>query len=285
MPLVTTKKILSKADKENYAVGAFNFTNMETLQAVISAARELNSPVIVQSSESTIKYMSLDYITAMVTSAAKNENIPIALHLDHGSTVEMTKDCIKAGYTSVMIDGSALKLEENITLTKKVVDLAKLSKVSVEAELGKLGIISDFIMSTADASMFLTNPEEAKRFVKETKVDALAIAIGTAHGPFKNKPKLAFDLIEEIKALLKMPLVMHGASGVPDQDIKRAVEAGINKININTDIRQAFSASIKNTFARKPDTYKIRAYLDPARTAAEDVVKRKIELFGSAGKA
>ncbi|NOQ38389.1 class II fructose-1,6-bisphosphate aldolase [archaeon] len=284
MPLVTVKKMLSKANKENYAVGAFNFTNMETLQAIIAAASELKSPVIVQTSEGTIKYMSLGYISAMVQSAAKKEKIPIALHLDHGGSVDMAKDCIKAGYTSVMIDGSAFKLEENIALTKKVVDFAKKSKVTVEAELGKLGVISDLIMSTADASMFLTNPKEAKKFVKETKVDALAIAIGTAHGPFKNKPKLAFDRIEEIKDLLNMPLVMHGASGVPDCDIKKAIDCGINKININTEIRQVFSEAIKDVFARKPNTYKIRAYLEPARDASEELVKRKIELFGSAGK-
>jgi len=285
MPLVTVKKMLSKANKDNYAVGAFNFTNMETLQAIIAAASELKSPVIAQTSEGTIKYMGLGYISAMIQSAAKKEKIPIALHLDHGGSVDMAKDCIKAGYTSVMIDGSAFKLEENIALTKKVVDFAKKSKVTVEAELGKLGVISDLIMSTADASMFLTNPKEAKKFVKETKVDTLAIAIGTAHGPFKNKPKLAFDRIEEIKDILKMPLVMHGASGVPDCDIKRAIDCGINKININTEIRQVFSEAIKDVFARKPNTYKIRAYLEPGRTAAEELVKNKIELFGSDGKA
>ena len=284
MSLVTTKKMLSKADKESYAVGAFNFTNMETLQAIIAAASELKSPVIVQTSEGTIRYMGLDYISAMVQSAAKKEKIPIALHLDHGSTADMIKDCIKAGYTSVMIDGSATKFEENVEITKKVVVLAKKSKIPVEAELGKLGVISDFIISTADASMFLTNPQEAKRFVKETKVDSLAIAIGTAHGPFKNKPKLAFDRIEEIKDILKMPLVMHGASGVPDTDIKKSIECGINKININTEIRQEFSKAIKDVFAKKPETYKIRAYLEPGREAAEELVKRKIELFGSAGK-
>ena len=284
MSLVTTKKMLSKADKESYAVGAFNFTNMETLQAIIAAASELKSPVIVQTSEGTIRYMGLDYISAMVQSAAKKEKIPIALHLDHGSTADMIKDCIKAGYTSVMIDGSATKFEENVEITKKVVALAKKAKIPVEAELGKLGVISDFIISTADASMFLTNPQEAKRFVKETKVDSLAIAIGTAHGPFKNKPKLAFDRIEEIKDILKMPLVMHGASGVPDTDIKKSIECGINKININTEIRQEFSKAIKDVFAKKPETYKIRAYLEPGREAAEELVKRKIELFGSAGK-
>ncbi len=284
MPLVTTKKMLSKANKENYAVGAFNFTNMETFQAIISAASELKSPVIVQTSEGTIKYMGLEYISAMVQSAAKKEKIPIALHLDHGGSVDMVKDCIKAGYTSLMIDGSAMKFEENVAITKKVIALAKKAKVPVEAELGKLGVISDFIMSTADASMFLTNPKEAARFVKETNVDFLAIAIGTAHGPFKKEPKLDFERMIEIKELLKMPLVMHGASGVPDRDVKRAVECGINKININTDIRQEFSRAIKDVFAKKPDTFKIRAYLEPARNAAEELVKRKIELFGSAGK-
>ncbi|MEA3229484.1 MAG: class II fructose-bisphosphate aldolase, partial [archaeon] len=154
----------------------------------------------------------------------------------------------------------------------------------VEAELGKLGIISDFIMSTADASMFLTEPKEAAAFIKKTQVDSLAIAIGTAHGPFKKDPKLAFDRIEEIKEQINIPLVMHGASGIPDKDIKEAVRCGINKININTDIRQVFTAAIKDIFEKKPDTYKIRAYLKPARSAAEELVRKKIELFGSAEK-
>jgi len=284
MPLVTTKKMLSKANKENYAIGAFNFTNMETLQSIISAASELKSPIIVQTSEGTVKYMGLEYISAMIQSAAKKEKIPIALHLDHGGSADMAKDCIKSGYTSIMIDSSAMKFEENVAVTKQVVALAKKAKIPVEAELGKLGVISDLIMSTADASMFLTNAKEAKQFVDETKVDSLAIAIGTAHGPFKKEPKLDFERMIEIKELLKMPLVMHGASGVPDRDIKRAIECGINKININTEIRQVFSKAIKDVFARKPDTYKIRAYLEPARNASEELVKRKIELFGSADK-
>ncbi len=283
MPLVNLKKLIVKANRENYAVGAFNFTNMETLQAIISAAEELKSPVIIQTSEGAINYMGLNYVSAMAVAAAKSAKVPVALHLDHGGSVDMAKDCIKAGYTSIMIDGSSLKLEENIDITKKVVNIAKKTKVSVEAELGKLGVISDLI-STADSSMFLTEPKEAKQFVKDTKVDALAIAIGTAHGPFKKDPKIAHDRIEEIKELIKMPLVMHGASGVPDKDIKEAIERGINKININTEIRQVFSKAIKDKFAGKPDTYKIRAYLEPGRSAVEELVKDKIELFGSVGK-
>ncbi|MDK2798796.1 MAG: fructose-bisphosphate aldolase, class [Clostridiales bacterium] len=282
--LVTGKQILDKAHKEGYAVGAFNINNMEILQAIIEAAEEERSPVIIQTSEGAIKYAGIDYIKAMVYVAAQKASVPVALHLDHGTTYETIISCIRNGYTSVMIDGSHHPLEENIAVTNEIIKIAHACGVSVEAELGRLGGVEDNI-SVDEKDARLTHPDEAVKFVKETGVDSLAIAIGTAHGKYKGEPKLDFERLDTIKKLLNMPIVLHGASGVPEDAIKKAVSLGINKINIDTDIRIAFTEGVKSVIVNKPEEYDPRKVLAPAKEEMKKVVKAKMQLFGCSGRA
>lgn len=282
--LVTGKEILDKAHKEGYAVGAFNINNMEILQAIIAAAEEERSPVIIQTSEGAIKYAGIDYLSTMVQLAASKASVPVALHLDHGTTYETIISCIRNGYTSVMIDGSHHPLKENIEATNEIIKIAHAAGVSVEAELGRLGGIEDNI-SVDEKDARLTHPDEAVEFVKATGVDYLAIAIGTAHGKYKGKPNLDFERLETIKKLLNMPIVLHGASGVGEEDIKKAVSLGINKINIDTDIRVAFTEGITNVIKNKPEEYDPRKICGPAREEMKKVVKAKMQLFGCSGKA
>lgn len=282
--LVTGKQILDKAHKEGYAVGAFNVNNMEILQAVIAAAEEERSPVIIQTSEGAIKYAGIDYLKAMVHLAANKATVPVALHLDHGTTYETIIQCIANGYTSVMIDGSHHPLDENIAATNEIIKIAHAAGISVEAELGRLGGIEDNI-SVDEKDARLTHPDEAVKFVKETGVDYLAIAIGTAHGKYKGEPKLDLERLETIKKLLNMPIVLHGASGVPEDAIKKAVARGINKINIDTDVRVAFTDGVKAVFASKPEEFDPRKICGPAREDMKKVVKAKMQLFGCSGKA
>ncbi|QSQ08447.1 Fructose-bisphosphate aldolase [Koleobacter methoxysyntrophicus] len=283
MPFVTVKEILQDARKGSYAVGAFNTNNMEIVQAIVEAAVEENSPVILQASQGALKYAGIEYITAMVKAAAEIAPIPIALHLDHGTSFEQIVKCIRYGFTSVMIDGSKYPLEENIRITKKVVEIAGAVGVSVEAELGKIGGTEDDI-SVSEKEAYMTDPQEAVRFVKETGVDSLAIAIGTAHGPYKGEPKLDFDRLEKISSLVDIPLVLHGASGVPEDSIRKAVERGICKINIDTDIRQAFARAVREFLEKNPKEYDPRKILGPAKEEMKKVIREKIRLFGSSGK-
>ena len=282
--LVTGKQILDKAHKEKYAVGAFNINNMEILQAVIEAAEEENSPVIIQTSEGAIKYAGIEYLSTMVHLAAKNAKVPVALHLDHGTTYETIIQCIRNGYTSIMFDGSHFPLEENIKATNEIIKIAHACGVSVEAELGRLGGIEDNI-SVDEKDATLTHPDEAAQFVKETGVDYLAIAIGTAHGKYKGEPKLDFERLDTIKKLLDMPIVLHGASGVPDEAIKKAIQLGINKINIDTDIRLAFTEGVRSVIVNKPEEFDPRKICGPAKEEMKKVVKAKMRLFGSSGRA
>jgi fructose-bisphosphate aldolase class II len=283
MPFVTVKEILQDARKGSYAVGAFNTNNMEIVQAIVEAAVEENSPVILQASQGALKYAGIEYITALVKAAAEIAPIPIALHLDHGTSFEQIVKCIRYGFTSVMIDGSKYPLEENIRITKKVVEIAGAVGVSVEAELGKIGGTEDDI-SVSEKEAYMTDPQEAVRFVKETGVDSLAIAIGTAHGPYKGEPKLDFDRLEKISSLVDIPLVLHGASGVPEDSIRKAVERGICKINIDTDIRQAFARAVREFLEKNPKEYDPRKILGPAKEEMKKVIREKIRLFGSSGK-
>ncbi|NPV44055.1 MAG: class II fructose-1,6-bisphosphate aldolase [Firmicutes bacterium] len=283
MPFVTVKEILQDARNGSYAVGAFNTNNMEIVQAIVEAAVEENSPVILQASQGALKYAGIEYITAMVKAAAEIAPIPIALHLDHGTSFEQIVKCIRYGFTSVMIDGSKYPLEENIRITKKVVEIAGAVGVSVEAELGKIGGTEDDI-SVSEKEAYMTDPQEAVRFVKETGVDSLAIAIGTAHGPYKGEPKLDFDRLEKISSLVDIPLVLHGASGVPEDSIRKAVERGICKINIDTDIRQAFARAVREFLEKNPKEYDPRKILGPAKEEMKKVIREKIRLFGSSGK-
>lgn len=308
--LVTTKEMFEKSMKEKFAIGAFNVNNMEIIQAIVDAAAKQNSPVILQASSGAIKYAKIGYLMKMVEAAVEEHpEIPIALHLDHGPDFETAKMCIDAGFTSVMIDGSKYSFEENVALTKKVVDYAHSKGVVVEAELGKLaGIEDDVNVSEADA--MYTDPDQAAEFVKLTGCDSLAIAIGTSHGAykFKGEAKLRFDILEEIKKKIpNTPIVLHGAStvipelvkqcndygadipgakGVPDEILKQASESGVSKINVDTDLRLAMTAGIRKVFVEEPSAFDPRKYLKPARELIEKTVEHKIaDVFGSSNKA
>lgn len=281
--LVTGKEILDKAHQGGYAVGAFNINNMEILQSVIAAAEEKRSPVILQTSEGAIKYAGIDYLAAMVHLAAEKASIPVALHLDHGTTYSTIMKCIKYGWTSVMFDGSHLPLDENIAKTNEIIKVAHACDISVEAELGRLGGIEDNI-SVDEKDARLTSPDEAVKFVNETGIDYLAIAIGTAHGKYKGEPKLDFDRLQTIKKLVNIPIVLHGASGVPEESIIKATKLGVNKINIDTDIRVAFTDGVKSVVTTS-DVFDPRKVLAPAKVGMTEVVKAKIDMFGCAGKA
>lgn len=282
--LVTLKEILGDAQKGGYAVGAFNVNNMEIVQAIIEAAEEQRSPVILQASQGGLKYAGVEYIAAMARLAGEKASVPVAVHLDHGTDFQQIMLCVRNGFTSVMIDGSQYPLDENIEVTKRVVEVSHAVGMSVEGELGKIGgVEDDVVVDHEDATM--TDPDEAARFAKETGVDALAIAIGTAHGVYKGEPKLAFDRLKAIRAVVDTPLVLHGASGISDDAIRQAVELGICKINIDTEIRQAFARGVHSVVNDHPEEYDPRKILGPAREAMKETVATKMQLFGCAGKA
>ena len=309
MALVTTKEMFEKSMKEHFAIGAFNINNMEFIQAITDAANKEKSPVILQVSSSAIKYARIGYLKKMVEAAVEATDIPIALHLDHGPDFETCKMCVDAGFTSVMIDGSKYDFEENVALTKKVVDYAHSKGVVVEAELGKLAGIEDEVNVKAEDAMF-TDPDQAKEFVERTGCDSLAVAIGTSHGAykFKGEAKLRFDILQKIKEKIpNTPIVLHGASsvvpemvemcnkyggqipgakGVPSEILREASKLGVSKINVDTDLRLAMTASIRKVFTENPEIIDPRAYLKPARELIEETVSYKIrEVFGSTGKA
>ncbi|NLL47712.1 MAG: class II fructose-1,6-bisphosphate aldolase [Firmicutes bacterium] len=282
--LISGSELFQAAKKGGYAVGAFNLNNMEILQAIIEAAEEENSPVFLQASQGGIKYAGIEYIAGMARVAAEKAKVPVALNLDHGTSFTQVVQCVRHGFSAVMIDGSQLSYEDNIAITQKCVEVAHPNGVSVEAELGKIGgVEDDIVVDEKDASY--TDPKEAAEFVERTKVDALAIAIGTAHGLYKGEPKLAFDRLQEIASMTDVPLVLHGASGISDEQIRKAVPYGITKINIDTDLRVAFSQAIKDLLAEKPGEIDPRKILGPAKAAMKEVARAKMRLFGSAGRA
>ena len=282
--LLTGKELLLDAQKNGYAVGAFNVNNMEIIQAIIEAAEETNSPVILQASQGGIKYAGIEYIAELGKLAARNAKVPVALHLDHGTDFDQVMLCIRHGFSSVMIDGSRFALDENIAYTKKVIEVAKAVGVSVEAELGKIGGTEDHItVSEKDATF--TDPQEALRFVNETDVDFLAIAVGTAHGVYKGEPKLDYDRIKAIREIINVPLVLHGSSGVPEESLKKAIALGICKINIDTDIRIAFANGVKDFLKNNPNEFDPRKILGPAKTQMKEIIKEKMHIFGSVNKA
>ncbi len=284
MPLVSGKEILQAAQKGGYAVGAFNVNNMEIVQAIVEAAEEERSPVLLQASQGAIKYAGLDYIVALVRVAAEKVSVPVALNLDHGTSFEQAMKCIRGGFTAVMLDGSHYPFDENVAIVKRVVDVAHAVGVSVEGELGRIGGTEDDISVDAKDA-FMTSPEEAKKFADLTQVDALAVAIGTAHGVYHGEPKLDFERLSAIREVVDCALVLHGASGVSDEAIKKAVEIGVQKINIDTEIRQAFTGGIKKIIAEKPNEFDPRKLLGPSKEAMKEVVKSKMRLFGSSKKA
>ena len=282
--LVSGKEILQDAHKNNYAVGAFNVNNMEIVQAIVEAAEETNSPVILQASQGGLSYAGVEYIAELGKIAARNAKVPVAIHLDHGTDFNQVMLCIRHGFSSIMIDGSKFDLEKNIDITNKVIEVSHAVGVSVEAELGKIGGTEDDV-TVAEKDATFTDPKEAKEFVDRTNVDSLAIAVGTAHGVYQGEPELDFDRIKAIKEIVNIPLVLHGSSGVPDEAIKQAVSLGINKINIDTDLRIAFSTAIKDFLKENPDEIDPRKLIKPAKDAMKERIKEKMYLFGSAGRA
>jgi len=309
MSLVTTTEMFKKAYEGGYAIGAFNVNNMEIIQGITEAAKEENAPLILQVSAGARKYANHTYLVKLVEAAIQETGLPIALHLDHGDTFELCKSCIDGGFSSVMIDGSHHSFEENIKLTKQVVDYAHDKGVTVEGELGRLAGIEDAVnVSEKDAAF--TDPDQVEEFVKRTGVDSLAIAIGTSHGAFKFKgeAKLRFDILEEIqKRLPGFPIVLHGASsvmpeyveiinkfggsmpgakGVPEDMLRKAASMAVCKINIDSDLRLAMTATIRKYFAENPAHFDPRQYLGPARAAIKEVVKHKlVNVLGCNGKA
>ena len=309
MPLVTTKEMFEKAYKGGYAIGAFNVNNMEIIQGITEAAKELNAPLILQVSKGARNYANPIYLTKLVEAALEDTGLPICLHLDHGDSFETCKSCIDGGFTSVMIDGSHLPFEENIAVTKRVVEYAHDRGVVVEGELGRLAGVEDEIKVSAEDSYY-TRPEEVYEFASKTGVDSLAIAIGTSHGAFKFKgePKLRFDILEKVTEILPgFPIVLHGASsvipefvdminkyggnmpgaqGVPENLLRQAAKSAVCKINIDSDLRLAMTGTIRKYFAEHPDHFDPRQYLKPAREAIKQMVAHKIvDVLGCDNKA
>ncbi|MCQ2550101.1 MAG: class II fructose-1,6-bisphosphate aldolase [Lachnospiraceae bacterium] len=282
MSLVTTKELFQDAQTNGYAIGAFNVENMEMVQAVVAAAEELKSPVIMQTTPSTLKYADADYFYANVACAAKKASVPVVMHLDHGSSFELAVKAFRAGYTSIMIDGSHSVFEENIAITKSVVEVCHPGNVPVEAELGKVGGKEDDLDGGAGG---YTVPEEAAEFVERTNVDSLAVAIGTAHGVYKGIPKLDIDRLAEIRKLVSIPLVLHGTSGVPDDAVRECIKRGICKVNYATDLRIAFSEGVKEVLSANPDVFDPKKYNAVGRDKVKAYVMNKILVCGSNGKA
>src|SRR5690554_635379 len=281
--LVSGKELFQAAKAGGYAVGAFNLNNMEILQAIIEAAEEENSPVFIQASQGGIKYAGIEYIAGMAKVATDKVKVPIALNLDHGTSFTQVVQCVRHGFSAVMIDGSKLPFEENIAITQKVIEVAHPNNVSVEAELGKIGGVEDDIkVSERDATF--TDPDEAAEFAERTKCDALAIAIGTAHGVYRGEPKLDFERLSEISKKTPVNLVLHGASGISEEAIKKAIPYGIVKINIDTELRQAFAQAVKETVKNNPDEIDPRKILGPAKQAMKEAVRAKMRIFGSSGR-
>lgn len=282
--MVSNKEILIHAQKNKYAVPAFNVHNLETIQAVLEGAWEMKSPVIIATTPGTVKYAGLEYIVAIVKAGASKYNIPISLHLDHCSDVEFLKNCIMAGYKSVMIDASTEDFNRNINITKTVIDFAHKLGVSVEAELGLVGGQEDDRI-VKEGEELLTDPIMAMEFAKVTNVDSLAVAIGTAHGVYKLEPKLDFERLKKMNEIIDIPLVLHGASGISEDSLKIAIENGICKVNIATEIKVPFADAIKRYFNENPTANDPRHYLKPAKEVAKQVVQEKIRICGSGGRA
>ncbi len=283
MALYTLTEILADAQRNGYAVGAFNANNMEIVQAIINAAEAESAPVILQASQGALKYAGVELIVAMVKAGAEKSGTAVALHLDHGTSLEQIMRCIREGFTSVMYDGSAYPFEENVKNTQEVVKLARYAGLSVEGELGRIVGTEDDINVSQREALF-TLPEEARLFVEKTSVDALAVAIGTAHGPYRGEPQLDFARLQQIREKVSLPLVLHGASGVPEDAIKKAVRLGVCKINIDTDLRQCFSNKIKEVLREHPREYDPRKLLGPARDETREIIRHKMRLFGCSNR-
>lgn len=282
MPLVTSEKMLLDAQKGGYAVGAFNVENMEMVKAVLAAAEELKAPVMLQTTPGTIKYGTVETYAAIVKAEAEKVSVPVCLHLDHGDSFELAVQAMKAGYTSVMIDGSHEDFENNIAITKKVVDVAKAIGIPVEAELGKVGGKEDDLEADADTN---TDPVEAKEFVERTGVSSLAVAIGTAHGFYVGTPVLDKPRVSAIKEVVPVPLVLHGASGLSEEDVKECVERGMCKVNFATELRAAYTAAVKKLLEENPETYDPKKLGIVGMEAVKEQVMLRMKMCGCDGKA
>lgn len=278
MPLVTTKDMLLKAQKEKYAVGAFNVENMEMILAVIEAAEEMKSPVILQTTPSAVKYAGLEQLYANVKAAANKASVPVAIHLDHGDSFNLAMQAISVGYTSIMIDGSHEKYEENIRLTKSVVEVCQPINIPVEAELGKVGGKEDDLDGGEGG---YTDPLEAQIFVEKTRVDSLAVAIGTAHGIYQGEPKLDLNRLTKIKEKVSIPLVLHGTSGIPDEMVSECVNRGICKVNYATDLRIAYTKGVNQVLKAEPDTIDPKKYSLVGKNEVKKYVISKMKVVNS----
>lgn len=282
MALVTAKEMMLQAQEGKYAIGAFNVENMEMVMAVIAAAEELRAPVILQTTPSTVKYAGLHMYAANVAAAAKRASVPVAIHLDHGSSFALAMQALREGYTSIMIDGSHEVFEENIALSKRVADACLPSDIPVEAELGKVGGKEDDLDGGAGG---YTDPMEAKEFVEKTSVTSLAVGIGTAHGVYKGEPKLDLDRLTEIRKVVDVPLVLHGASGLSDEAVKESIRRGICKVNFATELRIAYSEGVKAVLNENPDVFDPKKYGTAAMKNVKEIVKARIKVCGCDGKA
>ena len=280
MPIVDLNEILPKAQAEKYAVGAFNVENMEMVQAVVDAAEKLRSPVIIQTTPSTLKYAEPKMFVAMVRAKAESSSVPVVLHLDHGSSYELAEKAFRAGYSSLMIDGSKLGFRENVALTLSVAELCRGSGVSVEAEIGCIGGKEDSL----SARSIYTEPSQAKEFYEQTKVDALAVAIGTAHGIYKSTPSISVERLAQIRRLISVPLVLHGTSGVDDDVVRACIENGICKVNYATDLRIAYTAAVREILADE-GVFDPKKYQSAGRDAVTECVMHRIKVCGSGNKA
>lgn len=283
MALVSSKQLLLDAQKGGYAVGAFNVENMEMVMAVIAAATEQKSPVLIQTTPGTLKYAGLEYYLGNVAAAAKKASVPVAMHLDHGNSFALAMEAYRVGYTSIMIDGSKLPFEENIALTKSVVDACHAGDVPVEGELGKVGGKEDDLVNGDDNPY--TDPAEAKEFVERTGVDFLAIGIGTSHGIYKGVPKVNVEVLSNVRKVVDIPLVLHGTSGVPDEQVIDCVRRGICKVNYATDLRIAYTQAVREFLNANPDAYDPKKYGACGIEAVKKYVMQKMEVVGSVNKA
>ncbi len=281
--LVTSKELLLDAQKNGYAVGAFNTNNLEITQAIIKAAEAKKAPVLVQISAGALKYAGAEYLPMLVAKFAQVASVPVAIHLDHGPSFEVVMQCLRAGFTSIMRDASKLPYDENVAEVRKVVEACHLVGVPVEAEIGKIGGAEEHVV-VSEREALMSDPDECARFADDAGFDFLAVAIGNAHGFYKGEPKLDFKRLEAIRDRVSIPLVLHGASGIPDAQITMAVERGICKINIDTEIRNALVRSIQKFTAENPDEIDPRKVFGPAIKAMQAVVESKIEIFKSAGR-
>lgn len=282
MALVTSREMMLEAQKNHYAIGAFNVENMEMVMAVIAAAEEMKAPVILQTTPSTVKYAGLDIYLANVRAVAENANIPAAIHLDHGSSFELAMQALRTGYTSIMIDGSKHPFEENVELSKRVADACNPSGVPVEAELGKVGGKEDD-MEAGNGGM--TEPDEAAEFVKRTGVTSLAVGIGTAHGVYQGEPKLDIDRLSEIRKVVDIPLVLHGASGLSDEAVQECIKRGICKVNFATELRQAYTSGVREVLEKDSEVFDPKKYGAVAMENVKQLVMGRIKVCGSNGKA